>query len=75
MGSPRIHKAVINGRMTVTRPRVGYVEVKVYAGADDKSELLADWEMPNQFRHDLPLVAQTAAEQTTWDTNNDGDTE
>jgi hypothetical protein len=49
MGSPRIHKEVIDGFLTVTRPRRTCYEVQVYDGASETDELIGDWEMPKRL--------------------------
>lgn len=64
MGSPRILKKVINGRLTVTRPRRDCVEVLVYAGETVESEMVGEWDMPRSMHLDLPLAAETAEHQT-----------
>lgn len=46
MGSPRMHREVIDGFLTVTRARRTCYEVQVYDGESDTDELIGDWEMP-----------------------------
>lgn len=69
MGSPNTYKVIINGRLVVVRPRRGYVEALVYPGESEKSEPIGEWEMPNQLRYDLDLVARQAALQTARSEN------
>lgn len=64
MGSPRILKRIINGRMTVSRPRRDHVEVLVYATDKEEGELVGEWEMPSVFRHTLLMAAEIAEAQT-----------
>ena len=44
-----------------------YVEVLVYRGPDEKSDLVRDWEMPKELP--LNLAAQTAFAQTNFEEN------
>jgi hypothetical protein len=73
MGSPTVYKEIIDGRLIVVRPRRGYVEALVYPGENEKGDPVAEWEMPNQLRYDLDLVARQAALQTARSENNEGD--
>mgnify|MGYP001577338990 CR=1 FL=1 len=66
MGSPRIYKKVIDGRLITAQPRRGYVEVKVYAGltAAKNEEPVGHWDMPNLLRRNLDVAALQGALQT-----------
>jgi hypothetical protein len=46
MGSPKIHKKVIDGFLAVTHARRTCYEVQVYDGETEQDELIGDWEMP-----------------------------
>jgi hypothetical protein len=72
MASPREYREVINGRLTIARPRRGYVEVDVYAGPEQEGEPVGQWDMPNEFRNTLYLAAKQGELQTPR-TNTEGD--
>lgn len=75
MGSPTIHKQVIDGFLVVVRPRRGYVEATVYDGESATDEVIGDWEMPNQLRRDLEAVAYTAVNQSRRESKRNKETE